>query len=328
MRLPLGVVVLAAVVLVASACGSSHRASNPGTVSSSRLIDGGAIRCTATVATPVEVGDELGVSVSFRNVSNRTVELQPAYGGIWVLVKSPDGTAYDSRVPLENEIGPPPVDIPLRPGATATRQLIPPLHVRWRGPLRVTPGCDVSAARTVRVAVTSPGLPASPTAAVNAVVAATGGLLDHCRPRLSGVAVVGRIDPPNDRPRHLLPPLQARCSISLRQEAGFYDAQVLVVTPPDLHDVRVQQPYGTLSRAGVANGNTQAIAWEFVVTRHGATPVSSAEDETTRTGGGMAPDWLWSSSGPKPGGAGRCGGSGGGWGGDGPDVTFVSVCGR
>lgn len=328
MRISLRVILLASVALAASACGSSHRTENPpvsgGTVSSSRLILDGAIRCTATLTTPVQVGDELGVSVAFHNLSKGTVDVQPAYGGTWVVVTSPDGTTYDTRIPWENASGPPPASIPLQPGATATRHLVPGLHVRWEGPLRITPGCDVSAAPPVRVAVNSPGLPASATEAVNDVVAATGHLLDHCRPSAPGVSVVGRIEPPSGD----APPLEARCSVSLRRGRGFDVAQVLVVTPPDLRGVHAQEPYETLTRTTVRHGNTQALAWEFIVTRDGATSVSSANYETTRPGGRMAPNWFWTSSGPKTSGDFRCGGSGGGSGSaNGPDVAFISLCG-
>jgi hypothetical protein len=327
MKLSLGAALLAAVALAASACGSSHHpASNPPaatgpTVSSSRLILDGAVRCTATLKTPVQAGHDLDVSVGFHNISEHPVNVQPAYGGQWVLVRSADGTTYDTRIPLENEDFLPGASIRIQPGATATRHL-QNLRVRWEGPLRVTPGCDVSAAPPVRVAVSSPGLPTSETAAVNEVVAATGHLLDRCRPRASGVSVVGRIDPPSGN----APPLQARCSISLDRKPGFYVAHVLVLTPPDLRGVHIERPYETLSGSNAQNVNTQALAWEFVVTRDGATSVSSADQETSRAGGGMAPNWIWS-SGTKRGGLIRCGSSGGGRGIDGPDVTFISTCG-
>ena len=318
---------LAAVALAASACGSSHPKVSPppsGTVSSSRLILGGAVRCTATLTTPVQVGQELGVSVKFENISDHTVSIQPAYGGIWVLVRSADGTTYDTRVPLENSLGTPPGPIPLEPEATATRHLLQDLRVRWGGPLSVTPGCNVSAAPTVRVDVTSPGLPASETEAVNDVVAATGHLLDDCRPSTPGAPVVGRIDPPSGN----WPPLQARCSISLRREPGFYDAHVLILTPPDLQGVHVEQPYETLSGTDVRNANTQALAWEFVVTQDGATSVSSADYVTSRPGGRRVPNWYWFSSGPKKSGDFQCGLSGGGSGNaNGPWVSFMSACG-
>lgn len=327
MKLVLGAAVLAAIALAASACGSSHPTSGlppSGTVSSSRLILGGAVRCTATVTTPVQVGDKLGVSIRFENVSTRTVDVHPGYGGIWVVVTSPDGTSYDTRVPWENASGPPPAPIPLRPGASATRQLRPELRVRWEGPLSVTPGCEMSAAPPVRVAVTSPGPAESATAAVRAVVAAAGHLLDNCRPSEPGIAVVGRIDAPSGD----APPMQARCSVDLRRQSGFYDAQVLVLTPPDLPGVHVQRPYETLSGTSVRNENTQALAWEFVVTGQGATSVDSASYETTRPRDAMTPDWLWGSSGPTKAGDVRCGGSGVTSGnGNGPAVWFVSACG-
>src|SRR5204863_334469 len=149
--------------------------------SSSRLILGGTVRCTATLTTPVQAGHELGIAFAFHNVSTHAVSVPIAYGGMWVRVKSPDGTTYDNRIPLENETGPgvPPVSI--APGATKTEPLRD-LRVRWEGPLRITPGCGLTALRPVRVAVTSPGLPPSESAAVSDVVAASGHLLDHCRP--------------------------------------------------------------------------------------------------------------------------------------------------
>ncbi len=298
---------------------------NSGTVSSSSPILGGAVRCTATLTTPVQVGDELGISFAFHNVSSKTVkEYLGEYGGFWAVVRSPDGTTYDTRVPLENISTPYLPPTPIAPGATKTETLRD-LRVRWDGPLRVTPGCGLSALHPVRVAVTSPGLPASETAAVSEVVAATGHLLDHCRPRTSGVSVVGRIDPPTGN----APPMQSRCSVTLRRGRGFYAAQVLIATPPNLRGVHVAPPYEALSAAYVPHHNTEAIAWEFVVTRHGATSVNSASSDTTRPGGGLFRSWDWTRSKWQEGDRSLCGGSdGGGLGVNGPNVVFVSACGR
>ncbi len=329
MKISLGAALLAAVALAASACGSSHPTSNPptsgSTVSSSRLILGGTVRCTATLATAVQAGAELGISFAFDNVSKRTVKVQLAYGGMWVVVRSPDGTTYDTRIPLENEFGPFHRPTPLAPGATKTVPL-QSLRVRWEGPLRITPGCGLSPLRPVRIPVTSPGPPTSATAAVNGVVAATGHLLDNCRPRTSGVSVVGRIDAPRDS----APPMRARCSIKLRHERGFDVAQVLVLTPPDSQGVRISQPYEALTGfKGDLHTNAEAVAWEFVVTRDGATSVDSTTVDSAKSGSGrMAPDWQWTSSGwtGRPGGS-RCGHTGGGGGGyPGPLVEFVSAC--
>lgn len=320
MRLSLGTALLAVVALAASACGSGgHASSSP--ASSSRLILGGTVRCTATLTTPVQAGNELGISFDFHNVSKRTVKVYVGeYGGYWAVVTSPDGTTYDTRVPLEDISTPYFPPTPIAPGATKTVTMRG-LRVRWEGPLRVTPGCGLASLPPVRVPVTSPGLPANETAAVNDVVAATGHLLDHCRPRASGVSVVGRIDPPSGN----APPLQARCSITLRRERGLYDAQVLILTPPDLKGVHIESPYEAFSGTDVANRNTESIAWEFVVTRHGATPVSGAEADTTRPGGGLWQSWDWTGSKWQPGDRSQCGGSDGS---SGATVVFIAICGR
>src|SRR5947209_7410720 len=174
MKVSLGAVLLAALVLVV-ACGSSRTASGPPTngrtVSSTGLMLDGTVRCTATVTTPAQAGHELGITFTFHNVSKRTAKVDLAYGGMWVLVTSPDGTAYDTRVLFENVSGyiPP---TPIAPGETKTAPLRF-VRVRWEGPLRVRPGCGLSVLHPVRVTVTSPGLPASENAALNKVVAAT-----------------------------------------------------------------------------------------------------------------------------------------------------------
>ncbi len=329
MKVALGAAVLAAVVLAASACGSSHPRSGPPpsgqTVSSTGPMLDGAVQCTATLPASVRAGDELDAVFRFHNVSKHTVKIDLVYGGMWLLAKSPDGTTYDTRVPWENRRTPAPTPTSIAPGETTTETLRDLGRVRWEGPLKITPGCGLSPLRPVRVNVTSPGLPASKSRAVSDVVAAVGHLLDHCRPTTSGVAVVGRIDAPVGH----APPMQARCSITLRRELGFYVAQALILTPPDLQGVRVEQPYEALAGAYVPNSNTEAIAWEFVVTRRGATSVYSAEQDTTRSGGGLWPSWTWTGSEWQAGDSSMCGGSDGGFGGvNGPDVVFVSVCGR
>ena len=124
--------------------------------------------------------------------------------------------------------------------------------------------------------------------------------------------------------------MRTRCSITLRHERGFDVAQVLVLTPPDLRGIRIGEPYQAL--AGFTGGrdtNAAAIAWEFVVTRDGATSVDSTSVESAKSGSGlMAPRWQWTSTGyqPQPGGS-RCGHIGFGGGGfAGPLVEFVSIC--
>ena len=173
-----------------------------------------------------------------------------------------------------------------------------------------------------RVGVAAAGRPLSPGNAAAEVVAASGHLLDNCRPQAAGVPVTGRIDPPSGD----APPMRARCSIALEPRRGFSIAQVLVVTPPSLQGVRIEEPYERL--AWLKQGqDAEAIAWEFVVTRDGPISVDSFEVDATKSANRMAPDWNWTGSDWQGPGGSRCGSWGGGGGGAaGPMVEFISVC--
>lgn len=299
------------------------------TVSSSRLVLGGKVRITAVAETPAEVGRPLVVTFRIRNVSRQPRRIQLDYAtSLWLVIRGADGTKYDTRkaVALSGSFGGP-MRLPtsLRPGQTVARRGSY-LRVRWSGPLRITPGWNRTALPSLHIAVTTPQGPVpSGRASVADVVDASGHLLDHCRPQRPGIAVTGRID----APKQSAPPLQVRCSVSLRRERGFLVAQLLAVTTPGPRGARLHPTYEEFEfpRPG---GNATVIGWQFVVTRDGATSVGSSSMESTRPANRMAPDWQWTTSGWKgrPGGS-RCGGTGGGGGGyEGPFVEFVSVCAR
>ena len=293
------------------------------TASSSRLILGGRVRCTATVSRSVQAGSPLGITFAVLNLSTRTVRVPLTGGGLWLLVRAADGTTYDTRVPLRSEIGPLIAATPIAPGTTKRVPWIGKyLRVRWRGPLRVTPGCGTTALPTLTVAVEASGPPADERRAVAEVVAASGHLLDHCRPERAGVAVQGQIYPPTGN----TPSMSASCSVSLRREGQFLVAQVVIASPRGIDHARVNQPYEQLS---VHHASPyEVVAWQFVVTKDGATPVAAAAVDATRAANRMAPDWSWTSSGVQRLGSGssRCGGSGESWGGASPTVEFISVC--
>lgn len=336
-------VVLVVAALAVSACGGGHRATSTGvkssttplgkslqatvstkTVSSSRLILGGRVRCTAVVTTPVQVGHVLDVTFRIRNVSQHPAKVQLAHDNLWLAVRGADGTTYDTRraARATGSLGGPYIPpTTIRPGGTETRHYSY-LRVRWSGPLRVTPGCEQTALPPIHVDVTAAGRPTSTSAAVAAAADASGNLLDHCRPQAPGVAVTGQIDPPSGD----APPMQARCSMTFDARRGFLIAHLLVLSPPSLQGVHIQQPYERL--AWLAQGqNAEAIAWEFVVTRDGAISVDSFEVDATKPANRMAPDWNWTGSEWQGPGGSRCGGFGGGGGGAaGPMVEFVSVC--
>jgi len=332
--------VIALIAFSVSACASSHGATATGVtraavtiggplqvsariVRSSRLIDSDQVRCTAAVTTPVQVGHVLDVTFRIRNVSRHPVKVPLAHDNLWLVVSGADGTTYDTRAATRatGSLGGPYIPpTTIRAGGTETRHFSY-LRVRWSGPLEVTPGCELTALPPIRVAVTAAGRP-SASMAVADVAAASGHLLDHCRPQTPGVAVIGQIDPPSGD----APPMQARCSLSLEARRGFVVAHLLVVSPPTLQGVHIEQPYERL--AWLAQGqNAEAVAWEFVVTRDGAISVDSYEVDATKPANRMAPDWTWTGSAWQGPGGSRCGGFGGGGGGvTGATVEFVSVC--
>lgn len=319
---------LVAIAITTAACAGSHAArSRPAeasvvsanTVSSSRLILGGRVRCTATATTPVQAGLELGVRFALHNVSRRPVKVRP---GSWLVVRSASGTTYDTRLPDRGFPGGPlRLSTALPAGATRTIQA-PVIPVRWRGPLRITPGCEQSALPVLRVGVEAPGPPPDDRTAVADVVSAVHPLLDRCWPSTDGVAVEGQIDAPS----RSAPSLLAKCSVSIEREGDFLVAQVLVLSPPDLRGVHIWRTYEQPLVPRETAPPYEAIVWQFVVTKDGARSVGGATRDATKGGvDRMAPSWpltgayAWQG---RPS-TSRCGyqgfyGS--------PSVDFISVC--
>ena len=265
----------------------------------------------------------MSVKFTLRNVSKRTVEV---YGDAWLVVHAADGTTYDSRVPFRGLPVPAPLPTKIRPGATKSigRVAVP---VRWEGPLRITLGCVRKRLGPLHVAVLSPGPPPDATTAVTEVVAAAGHLLDQCRPQASGVPVDGQIYPPAGG---TAPPMSAQCSVSITPKGSFSTAQVLVLIPPGLQGVTVQQPYELFDPSSgflSASPPYEAIAWEDVVTSGGAVSVVAtlADAVDASPTSQMAPTYTWDGTAWVLTGTALCGFHGGAWGPD-PSVEFISVC--
>jgi hypothetical protein len=275
----------------------------------------------------VQVGQSASVALVLRNLSKRPVVVRSWVFSALAVVRAADGTTYDSSEYYAGLPGiPPPIPSKLRPGARRLegRVVVP---VRWRGPLRITPKCLGKPLPALRVWVTSPGPPSDETSAVEEVVAASGHLLDGCRPQTPGVPVDGQINPPTGT----APPMSAQCSVSISPDRAFWAAQVLVLVPPDLQGVQVFQPYELLwplgSLVGLASSPPyEAIAWEFVVTRDKATPVAASSLAATNSSSQTAPFFDWHRSGWRQDGTGSCGGTGFSFGGRGPSVEFISAC--
>jgi hypothetical protein len=128
--------------------------------------------------------------------------------------------------------------------------------------------------------------------------------------------------------------MAAQCSVFISNEGGFWVAQVVVVTPPGAQGLRIWQPYETLWQPGVSPPTLsppfEEIAWEFVVTRDGATPVAAATAYATGSFHQMAPLWYWSRGGWQYAGTGECGGSSFipsvDLGTTGPILKFIAAC--
>ncbi|MDP9341473.1 MAG: hypothetical protein M3Q23_05045 [Actinomycetota bacterium] len=283
----------------------------------------GKVRCTATMDTPVQAGHITGLTFALHNVSDGPVQAGLDPFTLWFVLRAGDGTRYDTRVPRESAIGPGYLPETIAPGATKTAH-VSDVRVRWAGPLAITPSCQQTTLPSLRTEVAASGPTPDNAAALADVVAASGHLLDHCRPTRAGVPVQGRIEPPSGT----TPPMQAACSITLEPQGSFLHAQELVLVPPDLTGVQVKAPYEQITLPD-GPGTAEAIAWDFVVTADGAVSASATTVDRTRAANAMAPDWDWTGTRWEGPGGSRCGGSltsgGGGWRG-GAFVEFVSVC--
>jgi len=294
------------------------------TTSSSALILDRRVSCTATVSSEVQAGDYLSVKFALHNVSKRRVTVSDP---TWLVVKAADGTTYDTRVPLRDFSGPPHSPMTtLRRGATKSIGHVEVL-VRWEGPLRITAGCSRRSLPPLQVAVASPGPPPDGSTAVSEVVAAAGHMLDHCRPQTPGVPVDGQLDAPVSG---AAPPMSAQCSVSVSSEGNFWDAQVLVLIPPGLQGVAIQQPYEFFAPPFAFESSPppfEAIAWEDVVTSDGAVSVAStlADAVDPSPSNKMAPSYTLNGTTWELTETALCGFHGGAWGPE-PTVEFISIC--
>lgn len=333
-----GTAALGAIALTATAFAAAAHRPAPTTVQSSALLFNGQVRCSVSLASPAHVGKLLHGWLQLHNLSDRPIQITQYTDDTGLSIKGSDGTTFDTQEPSYGTGGGPPGPISIGAGKTVSQRL--GFRVRSSGPLRVTPRCggtvpgtvgptgsgqdegDWTKLPTLHIRVARTAAPRSRRATVADVVAATGPLLDNCRPRVSGVAVDGVLYAPNGA----TPPMPARCSVRATRERGFYLAQELIVTPPTLK-VHVGRPYGQLTWPQRAHGNWVAVSWQFVVTRGGAVPVDSFELYGEKSSKHHeAPDWTWTRSGPSDRYSEPCGGMGAISGGVSPDITWVSAC--
>jgi hypothetical protein len=121
--------------------------------------------------------------------------------------------------------------------------------------------------------------------------------------------------------------------VSVGSEGVFWVAQVLVLTPPGLPGVVVQQPYEQFappyypfSAPPATPPAYEALAWQFVVTRDGARSVAAATaDASNGPFSQTEPSWTWNGTSWHSTGSGGCGSQSFYWG-TYPTIEFVSAC--
>ena len=290
MRLSLGAVVLAVIVLAASACGSGNRIvsamTNGSTVSSSGLMLDGTVRCTATLTTPVQAGDGLGLHVHLPQHLEAHGEGRPR-------LRRHVGARQEPRRD----------DVRLESPARGDSRAIHPAHAD-------PAGHDEDGG--VRPSPRPMGRPAAHHSRLRAHDLASGAGRGH---------LAGRSDERHRRracrrrreraPARPLPPahvrrLRRRQDLPTERPRATDAGTMFGHPPPGTRLLRragahrhASRPARRARRATVRRSpaeyvphhNTEAIAWEFVVTRHGATSVNSASSDTTRPGGGLFRSW-------------------------------------
>ena len=120
--------------------------------------------------------------------------------------------------------------------------------------------------------------------------------------------------------------MPAKCLVSIEREGSFLVAQVLVVIPPDVRGMRIWRTYDQPLVPRKTGPPYEAIVWQFVVTKEGATSIAGATRDATKPGGNrMAPGWGLTSPRAWQGqpSTSRCGYQAF-WGE--PSVDFISVC--
>jgi hypothetical protein len=230
---------------------------------------------------------------SVTNVTDQTVRATFEDGKMGFVLTAADRTAYDSRHNAQHALSVPfvlPTKIPPNHSFSPASDDV---RVRWGGPLTLTPECLGTALPPLQANVSAIGAAVTDTQAIDAVAAASGGLLDSCRPAESGVPVDGKIEPPLGS----TPAMPATCSITLQDQGGFSSARIVIIAPTGLSGVSVRPPYEDQVLGISRHQDAEAVTWDFVVTSAGAIPVYSYVSAQWPQGSALAEsEFEWTGS--------------------------------
>jgi len=219
--------------------------------------------------------------------------------GAALSVRSSDGSYLWRTGPPGFFSGPPPSPQTLHPGWPVPMFLWD-AKVRWSGPLQVRAICGDIKVRmpTVTLDVTSPGAPASVTAAIDTAVGVRGSPFQDCHPGPSGEPATGQSSTPDGRN---LPPLTVRCWANVTFQDGFDVVRLHMVSPDDAPSYKLNDRFRITPQPPRDAPNFFAASWDFVVTSTSAhSYLSLSESKALGRGPGEYGYWLrhgqWSSS--------------------------------
>lgn len=289
-------------------------------VQTSAIDKTGHLRCTASFpSTTLTPGSPTGVIFSVKNISHQPVDSAMYLGTL--KFQDQNGTVLGNTFVPYIEYFPFPQ--PIKAGHVRRMYVFDTLP-RWPGTLTVTPTCRFAGRHGLSLPpshmdVNVPGPTPRPSDAVDAAVAATGGLFDSCNPEGRGHDVLGRFDPPVAGTSDT--PMQTRCWAEVTSSPGFDVVTLSYVTPQDVPPVELPEDFNFWG-GGVRlpkHESAEAGRWNFVVTANGTHSYGFAMQSHTLVGPGRATAYELFGDAWEGGGWGSCGfyGYALGWGIDG-----------
>jgi hypothetical protein len=233
-------------------------------LTSSGLVAGGTLRCTATFPRDtIEPGDETAVRFRATNVSDSAVTAHEGINGDngWLLLDSGGQRVVDASLAHEGIAGPPPTLKRLAPGESADVYAWQ-VHVIWPGPLEVTPVCLGKQLPTVTLQVAATTAPEGVEAAVASALSKAGDPFGTCTPPVDGWGT-GTLTFPG-----FLDPIDIRCGVSVVEHPGFDVLTLAMVAPPTAPDIDLSSLSSKIEAVpwfDVPRSSEIAVNWWVVV---------------------------------------------------------------
>lgn len=258
----------------------------------------GTLRCEATFPDRyVRPGDLMRPTITITNLGDRPMSV-PRLG--FLEIRGTDGMLLDDTDDAWR-YGPYPGTI--APGETVEAWTLD-TRVRWPGELRVRARCAGLRLPAVRLHVTPIDGDVGVADAIERAVAVPGSPFQACPPGPSGEPSTGVLTPPDGRE---LPPMTLRCWAEVRDEDGFANVDLFMVSPDDGPAYQLgESPLESDPEIPDDGPNLLATRWSFVVTPHRVRPWRSVM-QVHALGEGTAYTYELDDGEWRSGGSGTCG---------------------